>query len=80
MDSTDRDWREAVTIDPAIQGGRPVIKGTRLPVEIVVGSLAGGMSMDEVCEEYYVTPKQVRAALGYAAQAVASETVVVVSG
>jgi len=79
MGSTERDWREEITIDPAIQGGRPVIKGTRMPVEIVVGSLAGGMSLEEVCDEYYLTPEQVRAALGYAAQAVASESVVVVS-
>ncbi len=65
MGSTERDWREEVTIDPAIQGGRPVIKGTRMPVEIVVGSLGGGMSLAEVCEEYHVTRQHVRAAVRY---------------
>ncbi len=56
-----------ITIDPAIQGGRPVIKGTRVAVHIVVGSLAGGMSIEEVCEQYRVTEEQMRAALAYAA-------------
>ena len=68
---------EAIAIDPQIQGGRPVLKGTRLPVQMVVGALAGGMSIEEVCREYYVTEEQVRAALAYAAQTIADETVVV---
>jgi len=63
-----RDWHKDITVDPAIQGGKPVIRGTRMPVHIVVGSLAGGMSIEEVCQEYYLTEEQVRAALGYAAE------------
>jgi uncharacterized protein (DUF433 family) len=66
-----------VTIDPEIQGGRPVLAGTRLPVQVVIGALASGMTLAEVCEEYYVTEEQVRAALAYAAQTLADETVVV---
>jgi uncharacterized protein (DUF433 family) len=73
------DWRKEITIDAAIQGGKPVLKGTRMPVHIIVGSLAGGMSIEEVCDEYYLTEEQVRAALGYAAETVADE-IVVVSG
>lgn len=61
-------WREHITVSPDIQGGKPVIKGTRMPVHIVVGSLAGGMSVEEVCEQYYLTQAQVRAALGYSAE------------
>jgi len=80
MDSVEKEWHEEITIDPALQGGRPVLKGTRMPVEIVVGSLAGGMSVEEVCDEYYLTEEQVRAALRYAAQVVASETVLTISG
>ena len=48
-----------------------------MPVHIVVGALAGGMAMAEVCEEYYLTEEQVRAALRYAAETVAEECVVV---
>lgn len=68
-------WRDMIAIDPAIQGGKPVIKGTRMPVHLIVGSLAGGMSVEEVCEEYRLEPKQVRAALAYAADVVADEIV-----
>jgi uncharacterized protein (DUF433 family) len=42
---------DRITIDPAICHGKPVIRGTRMPVSIVVGSLAGGMSFEEVQPE-----------------------------
>jgi uncharacterized protein (DUF433 family) len=70
---------QQITIDPGIQGGHPVITGTRVPVEIVVGSLAGGMSVTEVCEQYRLTEVQVRAALAYAAESVAGERVMEVA-
>jgi uncharacterized protein (DUF433 family) len=69
------DWHPFVHTDPDVQGGKPVLKGTRVPVQIVVGSLAAGMSVEEVCDEYGVTEEQVRAALAYAAEIVASEVV-----
>jgi len=70
-------WREQIAVDPEIQGGRPVIRGTRVLVQIIVGSLAGGMTVEEVCEQYRVTEEQVRGALAYAAETVASERVLV---
>jgi uncharacterized protein (DUF433 family) len=57
-----------VISDPQIVGGKPVIKGTRVPVALVLGKLAGGMSADEVLYEFYLTPDQLRAAFDYAAQ------------
>jgi uncharacterized protein (DUF433 family) len=56
-----------ITVDPAIHHGTPVITGTRVPAEIIVGSLAGGMSTTEVMTEYDLTQSQVEAALAYAA-------------
>jgi len=44
-------------------GGRPVVKGTRTPVSLVVGSVGGGMTVDEVMHEYRLTRAQVLAAL-----------------
>lgn len=64
-----------ITLNPSVRFGKPVIKGTRVPVDILVGKLAGGMSIDEVADEYGVTPSDVLAALGYAAQRLAEETV-----
>lgn len=56
-----------VVIDPRICHGKPVIRGTRTPVAIVVGSLAGGMSFEEIQREYELTSEDIRAALAFAA-------------
>jgi len=66
-------WQDRITIDPEIMGGKPVIKGTRVPVQVVVGSLAGGSTIEEVCEGYSVTEEDVRAALAYAAEVLGQE-------
>lgn len=70
------DWRQHINIDPEILGGKPVIAGRRVAVQIIVGSLAGGMTVEEVCDEYRVTEEQVRAALLYATEVLADERVV----
>ena len=57
--------------------GRPVIKGTRVPIGLVVGKIAGGMTVQEVGQEYDLTREQVYAALHYAAQLVAEEELAV---
>lgn len=54
-----------VVIDSEIHHGRPVIRGTRLPVTIVVGRLAGGMSFAEVEREYDITADDIRDALRF---------------
>ena len=67
------DWQKWVAIDPGTMGGKPVIKGTRVPIQVIVGALAGGMTVDEVCYSYRIAPEDVRAALAYAAEALAQE-------
>ena len=57
-----------ITIDPAICHGKPVIRVTRRPVSIVVGSLAGGMGFEEVQREYDLTNEDIRAALKFAGE------------
>jgi len=69
------DWRKYIAVNPKILGGKPVIKGTRVPIQVILGSLAGGMSTGEVCEQYRLSPKQVRAALAYATEILTQETV-----
>ncbi|HLQ29685.1 MAG TPA: DUF433 domain-containing protein [Ktedonobacteraceae bacterium] len=66
-----------VISDPNILGGKPVIKGTRVPVALVLGKLAGGMSIDEVMYEYYLNLEGIRATLGYAAQRLTEEVIYV---
>ncbi len=61
---------ERIIIDQRIHHGKPVIRGTRVPVARIVGGLAGGMALDEVVQEYGITEGDVRAALSYAAELV----------
>jgi len=56
-----------ISVDPEVHHGTPVISGTRVPVSIIVGSLGGGMSQEEVMREYGLTREDVNAALAYAA-------------
>lgn len=65
---------ERIVIDQRIKRGKPVVAGTRVPVEIVVGSLAGGMSYDEVAVEYGLTREDILACLDYAAHIMSSES------
>lgn len=64
-----------IVVDEAIHFGKPVIKGTRVPVETIVGKLAGGMSREQVEQEYGITKDDVLAALAYAAKSVADERI-----
>jgi len=66
-------WQDRIAINPEVMGGKPVIKGTRVPVQVIVGSLAAGDSIGEVCEGYEVAEDDVRAALAYAAEVLSQE-------
>lgn len=63
--------------DPKIMVGKPVIKGTRITVELLVRECAGGMSFAEIVEEYpRITEADIRAALAYAADYLSREGLV----
>jgi uncharacterized protein (DUF433 family) len=64
---------DRVVIDPEIQHGKPIIRGTRVPVARIVGGLAGGMTKEEIIREYEISEEDVRAALNYAAQLIEGE-------
>jgi uncharacterized protein (DUF433 family) len=64
-------WRSRISIDRRIHHGDPCIKGTRVPVSVVVGSLAEGSTISEVLREYPSLDRaDIRAALQFAAEAV----------
>jgi uncharacterized protein (DUF433 family) len=65
---------ERIIIDPVLQHGKPVIRGTRVPVTRILGGLAGGMTFDEICREYDVSAEDIRAAVTYAEELVEQET------
>jgi uncharacterized protein (DUF433 family) len=64
---------DRIIVDPAICHGKPVIRGTRMPVALIIGSLAGGMSFDEVQQEYDLTAEDIRAALRFAGELIDRE-------
>lgn len=67
-----------ITVDQERAFGKPVIQGTRVPVALVVGKLAGGMSVSEVAEEYELEQEDVLAALSYATTLLNEEQVLVI--
>lgn len=67
---------ERISIDPRVMVGKPVIHGTRIPVELIVRMLAQGISESEILREYpRLQPADIRAALVYAARVLAHEDV-----
>lgn len=57
---------ERIIIDPKILVGKPVIKGTRIPVYLVLNLLANGKTIEEITDDYpELTKEDVMAAIGY---------------
>jgi uncharacterized protein (DUF433 family) len=71
--------RDRIIIDPKVMGGKPVIKGTRVPVEVIIGSFAGGMPAEEIKKEYGITEEDIKAAFTYAAEVLSHEKVYEIS-
>ncbi len=71
-----RRWQEHISVDPTVHHGDPCIKGTRIPVATVVGSLADGMTFEEIRGAYpQLTDEDIYAALAYAAEVMRQEIV-----
>ena len=64
-----------ITIDEKVKFGKPVIKGTRVPVDLILGKLAGGMTYEEIMKEYDITKEDILAVLNYAAKHIADEEI-----
>ena len=69
-------WRERIVVNPEILVGKPVVKGTRLAVEFVIGLLAQGWPEPEVLRNYPgLTREDIRACLSYAGALLEGEKV-----
>lgn len=67
---------ERIDINPEIMLGKPVIKGTRLPVELIVEKIAYGEQEDKILEDYpFINREDIRASLLYAAKTIAREEI-----
>jgi uncharacterized protein (DUF433 family) len=68
-------WQDYITAAPAVLVGKPVIRGTRLAVEFILGLVAQGWPEDEVIRNYHLTREQVRACASFAQQRLNEERV-----
>lgn len=64
-----------ITIDEKVRFGKPVVKGTRVPVDLILGKLAGGMTYEEVMMEYDLTKEDILAVLNFAARYLSEEEI-----
>ena len=68
-----------ITINPRVMAGKPVIRGTRITVDLILKLLAAGMKPEEIAEDYKITIEDVRAALLYAAKILGREEILFAS-
>lgn len=69
-------WQERIILDPKVLVGKPVIKGTRISVELVIDLLGRGYTTQQVIEQYpHITAQDVQACLAYASDVLRSEKV-----
>lgn len=62
-------WQERISVDPRVLVGKPVVKGTRISVEMVIDLLAAGWTHGQILDSYpAVTEEDIRACLAYAGE------------
>ena len=66
---------ERIIIDAEIQHGKPVIRGTRVPVTRILAGLAGRMTFNEICEAYEVNVEDIQAAINYAEELIEQDPI-----
>ncbi len=70
------EWRNRIVADPNVLVGKPVIKGTRISVELVMDLLAGGYTPEQIRHQYdHLTLDDIHACLAYAREVLRSERV-----
>ncbi len=69
-------WQDRIVLGPEVLTGKPVVKGTRLAVDFIVGLLAEGWAEAQVLAEYPgLTPEDIRACLAYAQERLSAERI-----
>jgi uncharacterized protein (DUF433 family) len=72
---------QRIDINPAIMFGKPVIRGTRITVELILRKLAGGMTIDEILKDHpHLTSDDIYAAAATAADYLAHEEIIFADG
>ncbi len=66
-----------IVSDPHVMAGKPVIRGTRITVDMILELLASGMKPEEIAEDYNISLDDIRAALLYAAKILGREEIII---
>jgi len=62
------DFRDRIIVDEKVMGGQPVIKGTRVPIKLILHLLSQGCTIEDILEDYpFLTREDILAAQAYAA-------------
>jgi uncharacterized protein (DUF433 family) len=64
-----------IVVNREVRFGKPIIKGTRIPVDLVIGKMAGGMTIEELMKEYDLKREDILNALSYAATLMKEEEI-----
>jgi uncharacterized protein (DUF433 family) len=68
-------WREHIHTDPEVLAGKPVVKGTRLSVELLLGLLGAGWTQEQILANYpSLTPEGLQAVFAFAAESLQDES------
>lgn len=63
------DWREYITVDPAVCHGQACVRGTRIPASVVLDNLASGLTVDDLIQSYPTLSREgIQASVAYAAE------------
>jgi len=74
--SSEHELLKRITVNPAIFGGKPIIRGHRIAVEHILGMMASGSSVEEILHGYPILEEEdIRACIAYAHRIVACETI-----
>ena len=74
------DYKKIITRNPEVMLGKPIIKGTRIAVELIIRKLASGYSFEQLLDSYpHLTKDQLYAVFEYAADIIANDGIIEVA-
>ena len=76
LPAPDPELLNRITADPEILGGKPIVRGMRIPADLVLSLLAQGVSQEEILEDYpELEPEDIRACIAYAQAVIANDSI-----
>ena len=68
---------ERIEINPAVMAGKPVIRGTRIPVDMILRKLGAGLTVEEILDDHpHIAREDIRAAQAFAADYISNDEII----